>query len=637
MDTTDHVGIEPARQRDDPGSAVAAFEAVVTRAPDVVALQDRERRLTYAELDAAANRVAEELLAGGLGHEERVAVAAERSAAAIVGFLGVLKAGGAYVPLDPRDPTTRLRFMLDDTSTRVVLAPQEFVEDAWTLRDTVIALEPLLEDTGEAPSAPRLAIDRHDLAYVMYTSGSTGRPKGVAIEHRAIVGRVRGASAFMPRAGERMLQVSALDFDAQTWEIWSGLLNGASMVIVPPGRPDPGRIGALLAEADVNVALLSPGLFHQMVEANLDDLGRLRLLLVGGDVMSATHARRFVRAHPAIPLVNLYGPTEVTVCCTAEVVRRVPPGDRVPIGTALGNSTLYVLDDRGNEVPRGDPGELHIGGDCVARGYLNLPDATSERFLADPFSGVPGSTMYRTGDSVRRRLDGSLDFLGRIDDQLKIRGFRIEPAEIETHLVAAPGVSQAAVVGREDVPGHLRLVAYVVADGTGRALPAVELRRHLASLLPDHMIPSAFVTVDALPLTARGQGRSRRTPRARRRGARPPGAPDRARGSVGSTGRGAVAGGAGARRPGTRRRLRRARRRLTARRAHPRPIARGDGCATPHRRGVPRGHGCAPRPTGRGRSRRGGVRGASPAAAGPGAGHGTSRGDADPGASLHRG
>ncbi len=502
-----HTTSSPARgDRTPPAvSVLEALAEVVVRHPDAVAIEAGDDAMTYAELDAATNRVAHHLLARGVRREERVAVAADRSLEAIVAFVGILKAGGAFVPIDADDPGARLEFILGDTGARVALTQARHVETMLAHAEEVIPLDTQLRSfAGDDPMRPPVDVAAADLAYVMYTSGSTGRPKGVAIEHGSIVQRVRGASEHMPEPGEGMLQVSALDFDAQTWEIWSALLNGARLVVAPPGRPDPRHIGRLLVERSVTVALLSPGLFHQMVEADPDDLRGLRRLLVGGDVMSPSHARRFIERFPACPLVNLYGPTEVTVCCTAQIVSGLAPHERVPIGTALGNSSLYVLNEHGRPVGAGERGELYIGGGCVARGYLNLPDATAERFLTDPFDGRAESRMYRTGDAVRLRSDGALDFLGRIDDQVKIRGYRIEPGEIEAALRGITGVANAAVVAREEVPGHARLVAYVVPAGPAAPSPD-EVRTSLAERLPDHLMPSAVVAVDTLPLTARGK------------------------------------------------------------------------------------------------------------------------------------
>ncbi len=480
------------------------FEARVDAQPNSLAVRAGERALTYRELDAAANRLAHALGRLGVRHQDLVAVACHRSIEALVAFLGVLKAGAAYVPVDPEDPPARLQLIGNDTDARVVIAQEPFVAAMQALDRPILtldaALDALSDEDDHRPSVPSSPTD---LAYVMYTSGSTGRPKGVAIEHRNVAGHVQGARNVMPHRGEGMLQVSKLDFDAQTWEIWGAWDGGAWLEIVPPGEPDPALIARLVAERDVDVALLSPGLFRQMVEAQLSSLGSLRLLLVGGDVMSPVHARRFVDAFPALPLVNLYGPTEVTVCCSWYRVEPLADGRSVPIGRALGNTELHVLDEDGRPVANGVPGELFIGGGAVGRGYLNLPQPTARAFVPDPFTEAPGTHLYRTGDRVRVLPDGNLEFIGRRDHQVKIRGYRIEPAEVEAGIRAVPGIVEAVVVPREDLPGHRRLVAYVVTAPGGP--DTAHLLRALEQRLPAHMVPSAIVSLRELPLTSRGK------------------------------------------------------------------------------------------------------------------------------------
>jgi amino acid adenylation domain-containing protein len=487
---------------------VAVFEAQVDRAPDQVAVEFGEQQLTYGELDVAANRQARLLARHGLEPQACVGVAMTRSLESLVAYLGVLKAGGVYVPLDPCDPPARLEFILRDTGARLLLVSDGAAPSLGAADPAVIALDPGLGVlAAEDPTRPSTRVAPGDLAYVMYTSGSTGRPKGVAIEHRNVVERAAGAAPFMPGPGDGMLQVSELDFDAQTWEVWGAWTVGARLVVAPPGTPEPATIADLLETRDGPgaAALLSPGLFRQMVEARLPAFGALRLLLVGGDVLSPVHARRFVEAHPGVPLVNLYGPTEVTVCCSAYPVGLLPADQAVPVGRALGNTQLYVLDDDGSPVDAGQPGELYIGGGCVARGYLNLPGPTAARFVPDPFGADPDGRLYRTGDRVCVRPDGELEFLGRLDDQVKIHGFRIEPGEIEAELRAVPGVQDAVVVAREDLPGHRRLVAYLVPDGDAGDDLVPDARAAVSRQLPAHMVPSAFVTIRDLPHTARGK------------------------------------------------------------------------------------------------------------------------------------
>jgi amino acid adenylation domain-containing protein len=485
------------------GGLVTLFERRVDCFPNAVAVESAGRIYTYSDLDKEANGIADVLLARGIAPGDRVAIAARRSVEALSGILATLKAGAAYVPVDPTDPFAYLDFVIRDTDTRVLLAHDSYTDQLAAHDVPILTFARELADISQT-DRPGIHPASGDLAYVMYTSGSTGRPKGVMIEHRHVIRRVRGAAELMPRSGEGMLQTSRLDFDAQTWEVWGALASGARLVVVPAGDPVPAHVAKLIRERDIGVALLSPGLFRQMVETHLPELGSLRLLLVGGDVLSPSHARRFVETHPGRPLVNLYGPTEVTVCGSAYEVGLLPKGESVPIGGALGNTQLYLLDNRGRPVEGGATGEVFIGGGCVARGYLNLPEATEERFVPDPFSEDLGARMYKTGDQAKLRSDGELEFIGRSDDQVKIRGFRIEPAEVESIINLGPGVIETIVIPREDVPGHRRLVAYVVLARED-ASRLQEVRQFVAAHLPSHMVPSSFVELEQLPRTVRGK------------------------------------------------------------------------------------------------------------------------------------
>jgi amino acid adenylation domain-containing protein len=490
-----------------PDNLVSAFERWANSIPDQIAAESETTSLTYRQLEEAAGRLARRLAAEGVVTGDIVVVAIQRSIEGLVALLAVLKAGAAYVMADPSDPPAHVGFILSDSGARLVVTlsvnREALSEHAVPVvefdRDPESGTTPPSKDNGLVGSS----VPPDALAYVMYTSGSTGRPKGVMIEHRQVLRRVEGAASVMPRRGEAMLQVSRLDFDAQTWEIWGALTVGARLVIAPPD-PEPGRVAALLDRKGIDVALLSPGLFRQLVETHLKEIGLPRMLLVGGDVLSPAHAQQFVETHPNTPLVNLYGPTEVTVCGSFHRVRASLPHEAVPIGRALGNTTLHLLDDAGAPVADGETGELFIGGACVGRGYLNRPEDTLHRFLPDVFDATPGSRMYRTGDRARVGPDGVLEFLGRSDDQVKIRGFRIEPAEVEACIRSAPFVAEAVVVPREDLPGHRRLVAYVVFERRVTGDPE-EVRNHVASRLPAHMVPSAFVELAEFPLTSRGK------------------------------------------------------------------------------------------------------------------------------------
>jgi amino acid adenylation domain-containing protein len=493
-------------QRGEPDATVQrAFADCVRRHGAAVAVEEDERRLTYGELDAASSRLAHRLRERGLETGDAVAVLADRSLEAVVAFLAALKGGGHYVPLDPGYPDERLAFMLRDTSARVVVAHPSAADRARRLGLDPLVLDSALEAlSGEACDPPAAAADARDLIYVMYTSGSTGRPKGVAVEQRSVLRLVLAATELAPEPGEGVLLVNRLTFDVSAFDIWSALLNGARLVVHGPSSPDPVAIGRTIERHDVGVACLPTGLFHQLVEGNLPALRRLRLLIAVGDVLSPWHAARAAAELGDCRVVNAYGPTEATILASAYTLPRGWQGASVPIGRPLPGTTLHVLDERRRPVSAGAAGELYVGGDAVARGYLNLPESTAERFVRDPFAAEPGSRLYRTGDRVRLRADGELEFVGRVDRQVKIRGYRVEPGEIEARLAEHPSVAQAIVVCREDVPGHRRLVGYVVA-APRRKPGEAELHSFLADRLPPYMLPSALVVLEELPLTATGK------------------------------------------------------------------------------------------------------------------------------------
>ncbi|HEX2076750.1 MAG TPA: amino acid adenylation domain-containing protein [Longimicrobium sp.] len=481
----------------------ALFQAQAAATPDAVALCFGTERVTYAQLDARANRVARRLRAMGVRAETRVAVCAERSPELVAALLGVLKAGGAYVPLDPSYPADRLAFMLRDCAVPVLAAHSALAEALPPHGAAVLRLD---ADAAEidAESGEPLALDGDagDAAYVMYTSGSTGRPKGIVVPHRGVVRLVRGANFARMGADEAWLQLAPVSFDAATLEIWAPLLNGGRLVLFPGAQPTLDGLERTVREGGVTSLWLTAGLFNTVVDGRLDALAGVRQLLVGGDVLSVAHVRRVLRAHPGLRLVNGYGPTENTTftCCHA-----VRDGDleaaAIPIGGPVANSTAYVLDAALRPTPHGVPGELYTGGDGVARGYLNQPALTAARFVPDPFSATPGARMYATGDRVRRGEDGALEFLGRMDRQVKVRGFRIEPGEVEAALRARPGVKDA-IVATQGQGMQARLLAWVAAG------PAVDEDALLAALhaeLPAYMVPSGIVVMPALPLTPNGK------------------------------------------------------------------------------------------------------------------------------------
>ena len=479
------------------------FEQEVARRPEAVAVEFGAERLTYRRLDERANQLAHYLRRMGVGPDERVGLCLERSVELIVSLLGILKAGGAYVPLDPAYPRERLTMMLEDARPRVLVTTRALVGqlpvegmEILFLEEAPVAREPGVPLRGGA--GPR------NLAYIDFTSGSTGRPKGVCIEHYTVARLVRGVDYAQLGEDETFLLIAPISFDASTLEVWGCLLNGGRLVVYPPRAPgDVRELEEVLRRHRVTTLHLTAGLFTQLVEAHIEALRGLHQLLTGGDVVSAPHVRR-VLEELGCPVTACYGPTESTTFASCHrMTRPEQVGEAVPIGKPIGNTSVYILDAGMQPVPVGVTGELYIGGDGLARGYLVNPALTAERFVPDPFGGEPGARLYRTGDQARWRKDGVLEFLGRRDTQVKLRGYRVEPGEVEAVLRTHPGVKEAVVVVREDVPGDKRLVAYVAP---GEPVPSVsELRAWSEEKLPEYMVPAAYVVLSALPLTVNGK------------------------------------------------------------------------------------------------------------------------------------
>jgi len=476
------------------------FGEQAARAPDAPAVVHGHATLTYAGLDARAAALAGELRARGVGPEVPVGVCLERGTDAVVALLAVLRAGGVYLPLDPAYPADRLAFMLADSGARLVLTATAF---AGRLPDS--AGEVVLLDrarVGSRAAAPACPPSPDHLAYVIYTSGSTGRPKGVMVTHRAAAGRLAAAvETFGARPGSRVAQTASLSFDASILEIFLALLSGAALHVVDRETVlSAEALGALLREREIDLWVSTPPVLEMLGEG---DFPALRAVSTGGDRCSGELAARWSRGRR---LLNLYGPTETTIYATGHLCR---PGaaEAPPIGRPVAGTRAYVLDARGEPVPAGFPGELYVGGAGVARGYLGRPGLTAERFVPDPFSGVAGERVYRTGDRARWSEAGELEFLGRVDEQVKVRGFRIEPGEVEAALLAHPAVREAVVVVRDGPSARRddrRLVAYLV-PADGRTASPAELREHLRTLLPEYMVPSSIVPLDALPLTPSGK------------------------------------------------------------------------------------------------------------------------------------
>ena len=472
------------------------FEQQVERTPQAIALAFDGVRLTYRETNDRANQLAQYLRRRGVGPEVRVGICIERSIEMVVAVLGVLKAGGAYVPLDAEYPAERLAYMLEDAQTALLLTQETLLERFAAQRAPVVCLDREWETIGrESTANPDAQCAPENLAYVIYTSGSTGRPKGVAVAHRGVVNLAHTQmAAFGLNASSRVLQFASLSFDASVSEWVTALLSGARLVLAARNTLIADLMNVLQAEA-ITVVTLPPSVLGTLPSAWLEDLSTL---VVAGE---ACPAEMIARWAPRRRMLNAYGPTETTVCATISSAL-TPEGDYT-IGRPISNTTMYVLDARMEPSPVGVAGELYIGGAGLARGYLNRPDLTAERFVPDPFSGRWGARLYRSGDLGRWRSDGTLEFIGRADEQVKVHGYRIEPGEIEAALLQVAGIEQAAVVAREESGSGKRLVAYLSGP---EPRPAVsELRQQLKRILPEYMIPASFVFLNRLPVTSNGK------------------------------------------------------------------------------------------------------------------------------------
>ncbi|RKH44041.1 amino acid adenylation domain-containing protein [Corallococcus sp. AB050B] len=482
-------------------SLPALFAQQAARTPDAVAVESGGQRLTYAELEARANQLAHHLRGLGVRLGTPVGLCASRSLEMVVATLAILKAGGAYVPLDPSYPPERLELMARDARISVLLVEPGRESALNGLVARVLVLDPSWRAFAALPvAAPEVHIPADALAYVMYTSGSTGRPKGVGVPHRGVTRLVKGVSYVRFSAEDVVLQLATTSFDAATLELWGALLNGAKLFLYPPVTPSLEELAAILDREHVSVLFLTTAFFEQMALNRPAALARVGQVLTGGDVLSPLAARKLLDAGRAV--VNGYGPTEnTTFSATYQVTRDLDARMPVPIGRPLENSQALVLDARLEPVPPGVVGDLYVGGDGLAWGYLGKPDLTADRFVPHPFSEVPGARLYRTGDRARWLPSGELAFMGRADTQVKLRGFRIELGEIETALRDLPGVEDAVAEVREYAPGDKRLVAYV----TGANVDVNALRPRLAAQLPAPWVPSAFVKLDRLPLTPVGK------------------------------------------------------------------------------------------------------------------------------------
>jgi amino acid adenylation domain-containing protein len=459
--------------------------------------------LSYAELERQSNQLAHYLRGLGVGREVCAGICLERSAAMVMAELAVMKAGGAYLPLDPAYPGERLAHILNDAQAPVMITTRHLSERLPAGKWRVITLDGEAAEISRQPATPPASFAApDDLAYVIYTSGSTGRPKGIEITHRSLLNLVFWhRRTFQITPADRATQISSPGFDAAVWELWPYLTAGASVHVADETtRTTPEALRDWLSGQGITISFLPTALAERVLGLEWPRDTALRALLTGADLL---------HHHPAaglpFELVNNYGPTECTVVATSA---RIPPATQSdglpPIGRPIANTEAYILGEDMQPVPLEAAGELYIGGAGLARGYRGLPDLTAEKFLRNPFSVDARARIYRTGDRVRYRQDGQIEFLGRMDDQVKIRGYRIEPNEIVTALHAHTGIAESAVVPRESILGERTLVAYFVA-AAGAQVSETALREFLRARLPDYMVPSAFVALPILPLTANGK------------------------------------------------------------------------------------------------------------------------------------
>ncbi len=477
--------------------------------PDAIALVVGGRRFTYAQLNASANQVAHFLRAKGVGPEILVGLRLKRSAEMVVAMLGILKAGGAYIPLDPNDPIERQSFELQDSGTKILVTTDDLARTFPADGRTLVRLDadwPEIVRGSPANPAPAARF-AHDPAYVIYTSGSTGKPKGVMVTHSGLANYLSWATgAYGKEARRSALVHSSISFDLTITGLYTPLLVGGQVELLPDDAGVEGVVRALRQPQTRGLVKITPA-HLELLSRQLrpeEAAGKVELFVIGGENLLGESLRFWREVSPSTRLINEYGPTETVVgCCVYEVQTSDPFTGSVPIGRAINNTQLYVLDQQSKPVPAGVVGELFIGGAGVARGYLNRPELTPERFLADPFADEPGARMYKTGDMVRRREDGNLEYLGRLDDQVKIRGYRVELSEVEAAVSAHRAVHQCVAVAQDEL-GTKQLACYVIPRDAQTVAPN-ELRDFLRRKLPAYMVPAHFVFLDSFPLAPNGK------------------------------------------------------------------------------------------------------------------------------------
>ncbi|MEM8677143.1 MAG: amino acid adenylation domain-containing protein [Cyanobacteria bacterium P01_G01_bin.67] len=502
------------------------FESQANQTPDAVAVVNGTSAITYQELNHRSNNWAHYLQSLGVKSETRVGIMCDRQIDTIITLLAILKAGGCYVPLDPNYPQERLNWMLEDTQLKILLTQTKYIEKLSNSNLTLINL-----DCPPVPQSPTHAAKAfvpvsqspaypNNLAYITYTSGSTGRPKGVAIPHSGVIRLVKDPNYVELNTDTKMLQAAPISFDASTFEIWGALLNGGRVIILSNPVPSLAELAETIVKYKINTLWLTAGLFHLMIDEQIDSFGDVRQLLAGGDVLSSSHIQKFLEAHPQSSLINGYGPTETTTfaCCYPMQDTEID-SNRSIIGDPISNTQLYILDKYLNPLPVGVPGELHIAGSGLARGYLNHSELTAEKFIPNPFSLnnsspassatcgsslCPAPLLYKTGDLVKYLPSGKIEYLSRIDNQVKIRGFRVELGEIETALSQLENIKDNIVLVKENNKENKQLIAFVIANNLANKQED-RWRKCLKNKLPDYLIPNLFIICESFSLTANGK------------------------------------------------------------------------------------------------------------------------------------
>ncbi len=480
------------------------FEEQVKRSPDAIALKFLEQALRYSELNAKANQLAHYLISQGISSDDLVGICLERSLEMVIGLLGILKAGAAYVPLDPHLPKERLAFMLNDIKPAMVLTQAKFADYDFD-SSKMLVLDDWLQFESFPAVNPDVILHPDSLAYCIYTSGSTGQPKGAGVSHQGILNRLQWMQTeYQLNNQDSVLQKTPYSFDVSVWEFFWTLATGARLVIAAPElHKDTHALITLIQHENITIIHFVPSMLQMFINmSGVENCGSLKRVICSGEALSVDMVRQFQQKLSAA-LYNLYGPTEASVDVSHWTCPSASQDITIPIGKPIANIQLYILDNHLNPVPFGTAGELHIAGVGLGRGYLNRPALTAEKFIPNPY-GVAGSRLYKTGDLVRYRSDGNIEYLGRIDHQVKIRGFRIELGEIEATLLTHADVKEAVVLAREDQAGEKRLVAYLVEQQAG-TLQIDNLKIQLKASLFDYMIPSAFVVLEKMPLSNNGK------------------------------------------------------------------------------------------------------------------------------------